>query len=111
MRNRRVLSWASVAVCFLLVPSALLAGDGHVRHTGHTPIAGQYIIRFEPGQDAASLANRLVTRFGGEIYYVFNGDPILGATIRGISEAIASAISADPSVMDVEQDSDGPPEN
>jgi len=92
-----------VCATLLLVASGAWAGDGTiVKPTGEL-IEGQYIVVFNPGSDARAMAAQLASIHGARTLrtysHVFRGGAF------AMNENAAKAMSLNPNVMLVEQDS------
>jgi subtilisin family serine protease len=91
-------------VVFLLVASGAWAGDGTIyKPAGGTLIDGQYIVVFNPGSNSRALAAQLAGLHGARTLRTYSH--ALNGAVFAMNENAARAMSLNPNVVLVEQDS------
>jgi subtilisin family serine protease len=92
-----------IYAAFLLVASGAWAGDGTILKPAGELIEGQYIVVFNPGSDSQALASQLAGIHGGRSLRTFSH--ALSGAVFSMNENAAKAMSHNPNVVLVEQDS------
>jgi len=90
-------------MAILLAASSAWAGDGSIYKPAGELIKGQYIVVFNPGSDSRALASQLAAVHGAKSLRTYSH--ALRGAVFTMDENAAHAMSLNPNVLFVEQDS------
>jgi subtilisin family serine protease len=92
-----------ICAAFLFAASGAWAGDGTIHKPDGELIEGQYIVMFNPGSNSRALAGQLAAVHGARSLHTFSH--AFSGAVFAMNENAAKAMSHNPNVVLVEQDS------